>query len=377
MIPIIATRNTAELQQAMADTQTGRPLLGNTGIDPNIYANESATAEQAPWLIGVPIKGSLSADEFTSALAIESGMHENDVRMIYNAAYEVIESFVSQYGAVKIFTPFGIIETMVPGSSETPAEAIDPETSRPYLNVTPNDNYRQLIKGLAFYNATGGTAPFKVATVHQALTDAEGPFQIGSVVNIRGFNFRDGATVKFVDDATGAEAQATVSAIHGGLIVATVPSGLNPDHKFKVVVTQTFDDVEWPIRAERLVEVLPTPQPDHEILLVKHGERADNEIAFDETNPVVCTVAHHNGAGYELKAEKPVKVVLDYENQRHVYAVLDTQTIVNATETTVSFMNDENDTEEVDGSFWNHDVELTLYFADGGSATKTVRFVQL
>ena len=37
----------------------------------------------------------------------------------------------------------------------------------------------------------------------------------------------------------------------------------------------------------------------------------------------------------------------------------------------------ENDTEEVDGSFWNHDVELTLYFADGGSATKTVRFVQL
>ena len=120
-----------------------------------------------------------------------------------------------------------------------------------------------------------------------------------------------------------------------------------------------------------------TPQPDHEILLVKHGERADNEIAFDETNPVVCTVAHHNGAGYELKSEKPVKVVLDYENQRHVYAVLDTQTIVNATETTVSFMNDENDTEEVDGSFWNHDVELTLYFADGGSATKTVRFVQL
>ena len=120
-----------------------------------------------------------------------------------------------------------------------------------------------------------------------------------------------------------------------------------------------------------------TPQPDHEILLVKHGTRDDNEIAFDETNPVVCTVAHHNGAGYELKAEKPVKVVLDYENQRHVYAVLDTQTIVNATETTVSFMNDENDTEEVDGSFWNHDVELTLYFADGGSATKTVRFVQM
>ena len=24
------------------------------------------------------------------------------------------------------------------------------------------------------------------------------------------------------------------------------------------------------------------PQPNHEILLVKHGERADNEIAFDE-----------------------------------------------------------------------------------------------
>ena len=78
-----------------------------------------------------------------------------------------------------------------------------------------------------------------------------------------------------------------------------------------------------------------TPQPDHEILLVKHGTRDDNEIAFD------------------------------------------TQTIVNVNETTVSFMNDENDTEEVDGSFWNHDVELTLYFADGGSATKTVRFVQL
>ena len=121
-----------------------------------------------------------------------------------------------------------------------------------------------------------------------------------------------------------------------------------------------------------------TPQPDHEILLVKHGERADNEIAFDEVNPVVCTVRHNNGAGYQLKAEKPIKIVLDYmDQQRHVEAVLDAQYNVNATETTVSFMNRDNTTEEIDGSFWNHDVELTLYFADGGSATKTVRFVQL
>lgn len=118
-------------------------------------------------------------------------------------------------------------------------------------------------------------------------------------------------------------------------------------------------------------------EPAHSILLVKHGDRADNTIAFDSVIPVVCTISNRDPANYHLRAEKPVKVVLDYENQRHVYAVLDTQTIVYEAEDSIAFMNDENDTEEVDGSFWNHDVELTLYFADGHKASKTVRFVQL
>ena len=376
MIPIIATRTTDEIQEAI---NTGRPLLGSSPIDPTVYENMGATAAKAKYLLAFQTRGTVEADQVAADAATGCSLTETDIRMVMNALYEVVEAFVAEFGAVRIFTPLGVIETMVKGSREDATDAIDPEENYAYLNLTACDRLKEAVRALAFFNASEKSAPFKADTVVQHGTGAEDPFMIGSDVDIRGRGFIEGgASVKFVDKATGTEAQATVvDNTQGNVIVATVPNGLNAEHKHKVVVSQTVEGVEYDISTNKAIALLPAPQPDHEILLVKHGERADNEIAFDETNPVVCTVAHHNGAGYGLKAEKPVKVVLDYENQRHVYAVLDTQTIVNATETTVSFMNDENDTEEVDGSFWNHDVELTLYFADGGSATKTVRFVQL
>ena len=379
MIKIYTSRNTAEMEDEISSVQAGgRPLLGSgAGIDATVSENEGATAAKAPFLPHVRPDRTLDPAGFAAEAARASGADEDMMRLMINLFSEVIDNLAFEYGAVRIETPFGVVETNIAGTIASVTSQIDTEKNYAYLSYTPGDNLQKAVSTLPFYNASESEAPFKVETVREDGTNAEGPFQMGSDVLVRGSGFVDGATVKLVDVVTGVETAATVKSVRGSLLVVTIPTSLNVEHKHKVIVTQTIDDEEWPIESNKPIAVSPAPQPDHEILLVKHGDREDNEIAFDESRPVVCTVAHHNGAGYELKAEKPVKVVLDYENQRHVYAVLDTQTIVNATETTVSFMNDENDTEEVDGSFWNHDVELTLYFADGGSATKTVRFVQL
>ena len=377
-IPLIATRNTAEVNDAIGPGHGGRPLLGSSGVDANVHANGGATAEQAPYLLTVQSTGSVDGYGLAARIAAKSGINEYTIRMVINATYEVIEKFVTTYGAVKLYTPLGVIETMVANSLEFATDQLDEEKNYAYLNCTPASEIQRSTKGIAFFNATEKTLPFDVDAVRNFATGGDEPFRCGDYVSVRGSNFASGLVVTFVDQSTsGVTTADDVTILGEATLKVKVPVTLNPEHKQKLYVKQTIEAEELNLPSNKEFSVLPPPQPDHEILLVKHGERDDNEIAFDETNPVVCTVAHHNGAGYELKAEKPVKVVLDYENQRHVYAVLDTQTIVNATETTVSFMNDENDTEEVDGSFWNHDVELTLYFADGGSATKTVRFVQL
>ena len=377
-IPLIATRNTAEVNDAIGPGHGGRPLLGSSGVDANVHANGGATAEQAPYLLTVQSTGSVDGYGLAARIAAKSGINEYTIRMVINATYEAIEKFVTTYGAVKLYTPLGVIETMVANSLEFATDQLDEEKNYAYLNCTPASEIQRSTKGIAFFNATEKTLPFDVDAVRNFATGGDEPFRCGDYVSVRGSNFASGLVVTFVDQSTsGVTTADDVTILGEATLKVKVPVTLNPEHKQKLYVKQTIEGEELNLPSNKEFSVLPPPQPDHEILLVKHGTRDDNEIAFDETNPVVCTVAHHNGAGYELKAEKPVKVVLDYENQRHVYAVLDTQTIVSATETTVSFMNDENDTEEVDGSFWNHDVELTLYFADGGSATKTVRFVQL
>ncbi|MBR4476773.1 MAG: hypothetical protein IKO87_04485 [Kiritimatiellae bacterium] len=53
LIPIIATRNTDEIQQAIA---TGRPLLGSSPIDPTVYENETPTAAKAKYLLAIKSK---------------------------------------------------------------------------------------------------------------------------------------------------------------------------------------------------------------------------------------------------------------------------------------------------------------------------------
>ena len=377
MLPLIATRNTAAEQDAIT---TGRPLLGSTGVSPTVYGNEGVTAEDAPYLLKLAMTGQVTPYEFAAAIAQSSNLNELTVRMIINSTYEVIENYVRQFGAVRIETPLGVIQTEIAGSVENATDELDPEVNYAYLNFIPCRELQKATDGLAYFNATEKFTPYDVDTVRDAATGKEEPFRCGSDVTVRGSNFdaANALSASIVDETTGEATPVTVkSIISEATLVVTIPTTINAEHKHKIYVRQTIDGVEWNLPSNKAFAVLPAPQPDHEILLVKHGDRDDNKIAFEESQPVVCTVAHHNGAGYELRAEKPVKIVLDYENQRHVYAVLDTQTIVNVNETTVSFMNDENDTEEVDGSFWNHDVELTLYFADGGSATKTVRFVQL
>ena len=53
-----------------------------------------------------------------------------------------------------------------------------------------------------------------------------------------------------------------------------------------------------------------------------------------------------------------------------------TQNLKNNRENTISFKMTDNTTELIDGDFWNRDVTLRLYWADGTVSEKTLHFLQ-
>ena len=386
MIPIIATRNTEELEEAIAEAaHGGRPLLGaSEGIDPTIYANETATAEKAPYLLAVKSDGAVSPEDLAAAMALKSGRSEIDMRMLINSTCEVIENFVRQYGAVRIETPYGVLETRVSGSVESATDPIDPERHHLYLSFTPNDALKRAVKGLAYFNASERYAPFKVGTVRQAGTEADMPFAIGSdvVVHGSGFGYDPELSVSLRDVVTGVATPAVVKSKEGTTtLVVTIPSGLNVEHKHVLIVTQTIDGEAIGVEANKPFTIEPSPLPDHEITLVKHGSRDDGNIAFDENQNVVVTVRHNHGAPWALTDEaKKAWIVLDEypdpETGRPKTATLDQLRNVSGTETQVTFKNYENTTELIDGDYWGHTGTLYIKFSDGKTATAKVNFVQ-
>ena len=379
MIPIIATRNTDEIQEAI---HTGRPLLGSSPIDPTVYENMGATAAKAKYLLAFQTRGSIEADQVAAESATGCSLTETDIRMVMNAFYEVLADFVGEFGAVRMFTPLGVVETMVKGSVEDATDAIDPEENYAYLNLTPCDKLKEAVKALTFFNASEKTAPYKADTVVQHETGAEDPFPMGSDVDIRGRGFiAGGASVKFVDKATGSEAQATiVDNTQGNVIVVTVPTGLNIEHKQKIIVSQTVDGVDYDISTNKAVEVAPALLPDHEIGLVKHGSRADDCFAFDEgQTPVVVNVTHNNGATHLLRDETPkVWITIDFmDGSRHKVGTLDGLYDITVAEDTITFKMTDNTTELIDGDWWNRDATLYIGWADGTVSEKTIHCLQM
>ena len=380
LIPIIATRNTDEVQQAIV---AGRPLLGASAIDPTVYENETPTAAKAKYLLAFKAKGEVSPEEVAALAAAKASLNEITVRMVLNAMYEVIVDALDNFGgAIKMFGPFGVFETMVRGSVENVTDPIDPEKHYAYLNMTPNDAMRVAVKSLTFFNASEKDAPYQVSVVSRHGTNEEDPFQIGSDIDIHGRGFNPGATVKFVDCVSGEEVSATVKEnTQCNVVVATVPGGLDTGRKYRIVVNQTIGGTEYSVGANKQgYKVAPSPLPDHVIGLVKHGSHADDTLRFDEgQDPVVVNVTHNNGATHLLRAEAPkLDVNIDFmDGDRHKTGTLEELYDITVTENTISFKMTDNTTELIDGDFWNRDVKLRLYWADGTVSEKTLHFLQM
>ena len=381
LIPIIATRNTDEVQQAIT---TGRPLLGASAIDPTVYENEGATAEKAKYLLAFKAKGEVSPEEVAALAAAKASLNEITVRMILNAMYEVIVDALDNFGgAIKMFGPFGVFETMVRGSVENVTDPIDPEEHYAYLNMTPNDAMRVAVKSLTFFNASEKDAPYQVGVVTLHETNTEDPFPMGSDIDIHGRGFvANGATVKFVDCVSGEEHSATVKEnTLCNIIVATVPTGLSVERKYRIVVNQTIDGTDCSVGANKQgYKIAPALLPDHEIGLVKHGSRPDDSIAFDEgENPVVVSVTHNNGATHLLRDQAPkVWITVDFmDGSRHKVGTLDGLYDITVAENTITFKMTDNTTELIDGDWWNRDVTLYIGWADGTVSEKTVHFLQM
>ena len=378
LIPVIATRIPDEIQEQIS---SGRPLLGSSGIDPTVYENATSTADKVKYLVTMQANGELEPDEVAAKASRECSVSETDIRLVINSFTMMLMDMVREYGSFKCFTPFGVLETMVKGSLENVTDQLDPEKNYLYLNITPNDALKKAAGSLLFFNASEKSAPFKAEKVVQHGTGAEGPFAIGTDVTITGLGYRPGASVKFVDTVSGTEAQATiVENVQPSYIVATVPSGLNVEHKQKVVVAQTIDGEVYELSTNKPIEVAPSPLPDHVIGLVKHGSRADDSIAFDEgQTAVVVNVTHNNGASHLLRAEAPkLDVNIDFmDGDRHKTGTLDQLYDITVTENTISFKMTDNTTELIDGDFWNRDVTLRLYWADGTVSEKTLHFLQM
>ena len=382
MIPIIATRNTAEIEEAIASAQTGRPLLGaSSGIDPTIYENGTATAAKAKYLMSVPSKGSYDPAQFAAYVASRESVDEVDVRMCLNMFAETIEKLVREYGAIKVKTPFGVLETMVSGSVEYSTTALDSEAHRPYLNFTPCDALKNAVSGLTYFNATEATAPFRVDTVRQEGTDEDHPFPMGSDVIIHGRNFKEDARVTLTDEVTNAPVSATLKRFESStVLIVTIPAGLNVEHRQIVTVTQTYDGEDVSLDSNKPIYVAQALLPDHEIGLVKHGSRPDDSIAFDEgENQVVVSVTHNNGATHLLRDQAPkVWITVDFmDGSRHKVGTLDGLYDITVAEDTITFKMTDNTTELIDGDWWNRDVTLYIGWADGTVSEKTVHFLQM
>jgi len=377
LIPVVATRIPDEIQQQIA---SGRPLLGSSGIDPTVYENATATADKVKYLVTLQTRGDVAADEVAAKASRVCSVSETDIRLVINTFEMLLADTISEYGSVKCFTPFGILETMVKGSLESVTDQLDPEENYLYLNITPGDAFRKAAAALAFFNASEKSAPFKAEKVIQHETGEEGPFPMGSDVTITGFGYRPGASVRFIDTVSGTEAQAAiVENVNPNYIVAKVPTGLNVEHKQKVVVTQTIDGEVYDISTNKAVEVAPALLPDHEIGLVKHGGRADDCFAFDEgQTPVVVNVTHNNGATHLLRDATPkVWITIDFmDGSRHKVGTLDGLYEITATESIVSFKMTDNTTDLIDGDWWNRDVTLYIGWADGTVSEKTIHCLQ-
>ena len=380
-IPLIATRNTAELNDAISPGHGGRPMLGSSGVDANVHANGGATAEQAPYLLTVQSTGSVDGYGLAARIAAKSGINEYTIRMVVNATYEVIEKFVTTYGAVKLYTPLGVIETMVANSLEFATDQLDEEKNYAYLNCTPASEIQRSTKGIAFFNATEKTLPFDVDAVRNFATGGDEPFRCGDYVSVRGSNFASGLVVTFVDQSTsGVTTADDVTILGEATLKVKVPVTLNPEHKQKLYVKQTIEGEELNLPSNKEFSVLPSPLPDHVIGLVKHGSRADDSIAFDEgQTAVVVNVTHNNGATHLLRAQPPkLDINIDFmDGDRHKTGTLEELYDITVTENTISFKMTDNTTELIDGDFWNRDVTLRLYWADGTVSEKTLHFLQM
>ena len=378
-IPIIATRIPDEIQQEINSGHGGHAMLGSSGVDPTVYENATGTAEHIKYFLTLRTKGDVEPGEVAAKASRECSVSETDIRLVMNAFLSVILDTLEEYGSAKFFTPFGILETMVKGSLENVTDQLDPEVNYLYLNCTPSDAFKRSAAALVLFNASEKEAPFKADKVVKYGTGEEGPFQCGTNVSITGVGFRaGGATVTFVDTVTKSETVATVvENTQGNVIVATVPVTLNAEHKHRVIVTQTIEGTVYDIATNKDIELLPPPLPDHQIIKLKQGERADNTLAFDDNDRVVVTVATNNGASYALRETKPVKIEIDYmdgSSRRH--GILDNVAQVSSTATEVTFINRENDSDVADGDWWDHEVELTLYYADGKEAKTSLTFVR-
>ena len=378
MLPLVATRNSAEINEAIASGHGGHTMLGSAGVDANVHANATETASKAKYLLTIPSTGGVDAYQLAARISSKSDINEYTVRMVINATYEAIDKFVSEYGSVVLDTPLGVIETMVANSVENITDELDPEKHYAYLNCTPCREFQRATSGIAYYNATEKTLPYDVDAVRNFATGGDEPFRCGDYVSVRGSNFATGLTVSLVDMQTKTATPATdVTIIGEATLKVRIPVTLNPDHKHKLYVKQTIDGVEWDLPSNKEFSVLPPPLPDHQIIKLKQGERADNTLAFDDNDRVVVTVATNNGASYALRETKPVKIEIDYmdgSSRRH--GILDNVAQVSSTATEVTFINRENDSDVADGDWWDHEVELTLYYADGQSATSTITFVR-
>ena len=382
-LPIIAIRNTAEVEEAILEaSQGGRPLLAS-GVDPNVYANHGATAAKAQYLCQIPSAGSMEAAELAAEVAKASGKSEIEIRTFINSLYEVMTDFIKAHGAVRIETPWGVLETMVAGSLPTAISPIDPEKNYAYLNLTPSEAFQRAAQGLTFFNATEGLAPFKVETVRQAVSGDDMPFAIWSEIKVRGTNLTldPEVSVKFLDLETGVETPATIrSTIESVGFIVRVPNGLNVEHKYDLLVTQTIDGMPLTLKANKAFTVAPSPDPDHEIRFVKQAARENDHITFDESQMISVYVTHNNGSSYVLTDTPPKAwIVLDpyTDGEGHtVEATLDQLVNVASTAESVTFKNPYNTAGVTDDVFWDHTGTLYVKFSDGKIATHKITFVE-
>ncbi len=212
-----------------------------SGITTQSVANQMpASMEKAPYLYQAAMTSYMSQDALNDKVVAKSGgdLTIADQRLVWDMGIQVIAEAVAANIKVEtdIFTAEAAVSGSVPYANSAPTAA-----NEVYVRLTPTKYFRDMTEKIP-YADSASDLPFTVRTIVEPAESGKAPdpsrISAGKSAYLVGSDFTSDLTVKFVNNASGAETAATVTRVMSTTATLAVPPGL-PGGEYTLAVTCT------------------------------------------------------------------------------------------------------------------------------------------